>query len=80
MGAARRVLRTHRHPKAVAEKLAAILVGKKEVRANKAVAAAVGWQLLFVLRKAAEAELPIEAKVNLKGDSCSSESEACECE
>ena len=50
------------------------------MRDNKAVATAVGWQLLFILRKATEAELTAEVKVNLNADSCSSESEACECE
>ena len=46
---------------------------------GKTVAAARAWQLLFILRKA-EAELTAEAKVNLNVDSCSSESEPCECE
>ena len=46
-------------PKAVAELLAAITVGKKEV------ATAVGWTLLFVLRNATEVEL-IADKVYLE--------------
>ena len=40
----------------------------------------MGWLLHFILRKATEAELTAEVKVNLNADSCSSESEACECE
>lgn len=43
-------------------------------------ATAVGWPLLFVLRKAAKAELTAELTVNLNADSYSSESEACECD
>ena len=52
--------------------MAAFPVGGKEV------AAAVGWLLLFVLRKVTEAELTAKAKVNLNADTGSSESEACE--
>ena len=66
-------------PKSVVEILAAIAVGKKKLD-NKAVATAVGWLLLFMLRKATGAELTAEAKVALSADSCFSESEACECE
>lgn len=61
-------------PKAVAELLAAITVGKKEV------ATAVGWLLCFIKRKATEAGLTAEVKVNLSAGFVSWESEACECE
>lgn len=45
------------------------------------VATAVGWWLLFTLRKAPEAELiTAQVKANLNADSCSSESEAYEYE
>ena len=47
----------------------------------KVVATAVGWWLLFTLRKAPEAELiTAQVKANLNADSCSSESEAYEYE
>lgn len=54
--------------------LAAITVGKKEV------ATAVGWLLCFIKRKATEAGLTAEVKVNLSAGFVSWESEACECE
>ena len=63
--------------KAIAEILTAIKVGKKKWN-NKLVATAVGWLLLFMLRKAAGAELTSEVKVDCTADSCSSENEACE--
>ena len=49
-------------PKAVGEILATVTMGEKKLD-NKAVAAAVDWLLLFVLRKATEAELTAEARL-----------------
>ena len=72
-GAAKTVPRTHSHPKAMAEILAPL-------RWENEVAAAVGWQVRFIPRKATEAELTAEVKVDLNADSFSSESEACACE
>lgn len=43
---------------------------------NMALATAVGWQLLFILRKGTEAKLTAEVKVSLNADSHSSGSEA----
>lgn len=43
---------------------------------NMALATAVGWQLLFILRKGTEAKLTVEVKVSLNADSRSSGSEA----
>ena len=40
----------------------------------------MGWLLLFILRKATEAELTAQVKVNLNAESGSSESETCECD
>ena len=59
-------------PKAAGEILATFPVRKKEV------AAVVGWPLLFVLRKATEAELTAQVKVSLNADSGSCGSETCE--
>lgn len=63
---------------AVVEMLAATAVGK-EVRPWGSGRSCRGL-LLSVLRRATEAELTVKGKVNLNGDSCSSESEACACE
>ena len=49
-------------PKGIAELLASITVGEKRLD-NKAVAAAVGWPLLAVLRKAMDGELSAKAEV-----------------